>query len=131
MSRDEADDADEANDAGEGDDLAGGPTPSEQARAAREDAEWTPPRELVLLLAALVATGSAALVFVGKANGWTAPTLGVIFATGLVEAAIAVGLAVKIALAGHRKKGLFVSGITVTVLGTFSLVGILLLSGVL
>jgi hypothetical protein len=116
------------DDAEDGGDADGGPTPSEEDAAASAD-EWAPPRELMLLLAGLLTVGSAGLIFTGYVNRWTAPTLGVVLATGLVEAMIAMGLATWVTLAGHRQKGLYVSGLAATALGAFALVGILLLSG--
>jgi hypothetical protein len=111
-------------------------TGSEEAPAAPSSAEvpeddWTPPREILLLLAGLAALACAGAVIFGVEKKWTLPTLGVLLAGGLAEALVAVGLAIRIAFAAHRRLGLYVGGVIVTVLATISLVGILLLSGII
>jgi ABC-type sugar transport system substrate-binding protein len=83
----------------------------------------------VLLLAALAASGFAAAAVVGSLKGWTNPTLGVVFATGLVEALVAVGLGVKVVMSDDKRMKLFVPGVALAALATASLAGIFLLSG--
>ena len=93
--------------------------------------EWAPPRELVTLLAALLAMGSAALVVLGVPKKWTSPTLGVLLLFGLVEAAIAIGLSVRCALAERRNKAIFIPATVFPALGTIALAAVLLLSGII
>lgn len=100
--------------------------------AARDSAdEWTPPRELMVLLAGLLALACAALILVGVPRRWTSPTLGVLLLLGIAEALVATGLAVTCALAGKRKNAVFIPGIAVTALSAIALAAILLLSGII
>jgi hypothetical protein len=91
--------------------------------------EWQPPRELVVLVAGLIALGCAILLVTGR--HWTAPTLGVVYLLGVSEAIIAVVFAVRCGISEHRRQGVFVPGVAVTALGTISLAVILVLSGVI
>ena len=111
----------------------GRPGPSDSATAAgvlvlRDDG-WAPPRELVLLLASVASLGCAAATVQGALARWTAPTLGVFLIGGAVEGAIAVGLAIRIALAEKRRVGLYVPGLIATVVATITLLAVFLLSG--
>jgi len=96
-----------------------------------EPADDSAPRELMVLVAGVLALACAALVLMGVPRQWTAPTLGVLLILGGTEAFVAIGLAVRCALVQRRKSSLFVPAIAVTALGTIALAGILLLSGII
>ncbi len=94
-----------------------------------EAEEWQPPRELVVLVAGLMALGCAVLLVAGR--HWTAPTLGVVYLLGVSEAIVAIAFAVRCGLSEKRRQGVFVSGVAVTALATIALAVILVLSGVI
>jgi hypothetical protein len=103
----------------------------EAAKAASQPAaseELAPPRELVTLLAALLAIACAGLVVAGGYYKWTAHTLGVLLLLGAAEALVAIGLTVACALAKTRRKGSFVLAVAMTALSVIALAGILVFS---
>ncbi len=107
------------------------PSPTPSAKTGAAVADLPPPRELVTLLAAVIALACAGLVVAGGYLKWTAPTLGVLLILGGAESLVAVALVVACALAEQRRKFPFVLAIVFTTLAALALAGILVLSGMI
>lgn len=82
----------------------------------REPGQGYATREVILLLAAASAGGLTVALLVGVARGWSWPTLGALAAGAWAETLLAVALTVILAVAGAKRRPLFLAGLLATVL---------------
>ncbi len=78
--------------------------------------EAFPTAEVVQLLSAVASGGCGAALLAGAARGWSERTLAAIALAGCLEAALALALTVRLAVAAERRRSLFVPGVAGTAL---------------